>query len=213
MEKDLIAKHLQFITHKNERFDHLQGAKAALEGGCKWIQLRMKGIGNKHFLEVGKQLRELCYQYHAILILDDRVECVEILQADGVHLGKKDMPIEKARKILGPEKIIGGTANTMEDIRNLARNGVDYIGCGPFRFTRTKEHLAPTLGLEGYRALMAQMRDEKIHIPLVSIGGIELKDVRNLMAIGAIGIAVSSAILDTDNPTVTTRKFIAELNS
>ena len=94
---------------------------------------------------------KICRKYNATLILNDHVHLVKEIGANGVHLGKSDMSPVKARELLGSNYIIGGTANNMEDIRQLHKSGVDYIGLGPFRFTRTKKNLAPILGIEGYK--------------------------------------------------------------
>ena len=107
---------LQFITHFNENYSYLDSARMALNGGCKWIQLRMKNASEKDWLHIGKEIEYLCRINNATFILDDRVDLVKILHADGVHLGKNDMPIDHARKYLGKDFIIGGTANTFEDI-------------------------------------------------------------------------------------------------
>ena len=116
------------------------------QGGCRWIQLRMKGAPANEILAVGKEAVSLCHRQRAILILDDRVGLCPLIGADGVHLGRHDMPVAAARKILGPQSIIGATVNTVEDLRRAVDEGADYVGCGPFRFTTTKEHLAPLLG-------------------------------------------------------------------
>ena len=100
---------LQFITHQTERYSYLESARMALEGGCKWIQLRMKDAPLEEVETVALQLKPLCKEYEAILILDDHVELAKKLEVDGVHLGKKDMPIDQARQILGEAFIIGGT--------------------------------------------------------------------------------------------------------
>ena len=117
-----------------------------------------------------------------------------VRRADGVHLGKQDMPPAEARALLGPGFIIGGTANTFADIERLAVAGVDYIGLGPFRFTTTKQNLSPVLGLAGYADLLAQCRAAAINIPLIGIGGITLPDVAPLLGLGLHGVAVASAI-------------------
>jgi thiamine-phosphate pyrophosphorylase len=111
------------------------------------------------------------------------------------------MPIAEARKILGNDFIIGGTVNTFEDITNILRTATpDYFGCGPFRYTTTKQNLAPTLGLEGYRAIISQMREHNISIPIVAIGGIGKEDIPAIMACGVNGIALSSSILNAQDP-------------
>lgn len=200
---------IQFITHSNERYDHVEGAKLALQGGCRWIQLRMKDAMKIDFLRAAKKIRRLCDEYHATFILDDHVEWVGLTGADGVHLGKNDMPVDEARKMLGRNKIIGGTANTFEDVERLSRQGVDYIGCGPFRFTTTKKNLSPVLGLEGYRDITAQMKAHDIQLPIVAIGGILHQDIPAIMQTGVTGIAVSGAILNAENPVEEMRLFIS----
>lgn len=200
---------IQFITHSNERYDHVEGAKLALQGGCRWIQLRMKDAMEIDFLRAAKKLRRLCDEYHATFILDDHVEWVGLTGADGVHLGKNDMPVDEARKMLGRNKIIGGTANTFEDVERLSRQGADNIGCGPFRFTTTKKNLSPVLGLEGYRDITAQMKAHDIQLPIVAIGGILHQDIPAIMQTGVTGIAVSGAILNAENPVEEMRLFIS----
>lgn len=203
---------LQFITHVNNRFrTPADGAEAALHGGCKWIQLRMKGVPEADVIAEGRRLRKLCNEFGARLILDDHVALVGPVGADGVHLGKTDMPVAEARRILGSKAIIGATANTFDDIARAARAGADYIGLGPFRFTTTKERLSPTLGLESYRTIMSRMRDEGIGLPVVAIGGITPDDVGGIMATGVSGIAISGAILNADNPILETQLFLQKL--
>ena len=173
----------------------------ALKGGCKWVQLRMKEASDSDFLALGKKISTLCKAYGATFIVDDRVEMVKYLNADGVHLGKNDMPIEEARSILSSDKIIiGGTANTFDDIKKLYKEGVNYIGCGPFRYTQTKKQLAPILGIEGYKKLLREMKEENINLPIIAIGGIQRSDIAELSEIGLDGIAISSTILCADNP-------------
>lgn len=193
-------KQIQFITHSNDRYGYVDGARMALEGGCKWIQLRMKGASDEDVEEAAAQIQPLCREHEAVFLLDDRVELAKKLKADGVHLGKNDMPVSEARALLGEEFIIGGTANTFEDIERLASQGADYIGCGPFRFTTTKEKLAPVLGLEGYRRIVAQMEEHGTALPIVAIGGITFDDIPAIMQTGVDGIAISGAILNADNP-------------
>lgn len=200
---------IQFITHSNERYDHVEGAKLALQGGCRWIQLRMKDAMEIDFLRAAKKIRRLCDEYHATFILDDHVEWVGLTGADGVHLGKNDMPVDEARKMLGRNRIIGGTANTFEDVERLSRQGADYIGCGPFRFTTTKKNLSPVLGLDGYRSITAQMKAHDIQLPIVAIGGILHQDTPAIMQTGVTGIAVSGAVLNAENPVEEMRLFIS----
>ena len=124
---------MQFITHYTERYSYLDAARMALEGGCRWVQLRMKDTPVETIEPVALEVQALCRQYGATFIIDDHVELARKLHADGVHLGKKDMPIADARRILGAEYIIGGTANTFEDVLQHYKAGADYIGWGPLR--------------------------------------------------------------------------------
>lgn len=199
---------IQFITHSNERYDHVEGAKLALQGGCRWIQLRMKDAMEIDFLRAAKKIRRLCDEYHATFILDDHVEWVGLTCADGVHLGKNDMPISEARRILGDTFIIGGTANTIADVEDHWKNGADYVGCGPFRFTTTKEKLSPVLGIGGYENIVAEMNRRDIGMPVVAIGGITTDDIPAIMATGVSGIAVSGTILRADDPVEKTQEIM-----
>lgn len=202
---------IQFITHSNSRYGYVEGARLALEGGCRWIQLRMKDAEEAEFLSAAKQIAAMCKEYGATFLLDDHVEWVEQTGADGVHLGKNDMPVDEARKILGANRIIGGTANTFEDVERLWRQGANYIGCGPYRFTTTKKNLSPVLGIEGYRRIIGQMKERGINLPVVAIGGILQPDIKDVMATGVSGIAVSGAVLNAENPAEEMKRFVDSL--
>ena len=175
---------LQFITHQTPRYSYVEGAIEALNGGCKWIQLRMKEAAYDEICNAIEQLKPLCKEKGAILILDDYAELAAKLDIDGVHLGKNDMPPQEARNLIGEKYIIGGTANTIDDIKNLVAQGVDYIGLGPFRHTDTKKNLSPILGLDGYKNILSQCNEAGITTPIVAIGGIEPEDIPALMKTG-----------------------------
>ena len=188
---------VQFITHFTASISYPDSARIALEGGCRWVQLRMKDASEEELKNTAIRVQDLCRQYGATFIIDDHVDLVKQI---GVHLGKLDMPIKEARERLGKGFIIGGTANTFEDIRQHVADGADYIGCGPFRFTTTKQKLSPILGLDGYRSILAQMKEEGLSIPVVGIGGITREDIPALKAVGLSGIALSGGILKAGNP-------------
>ena len=199
-EIPLDSFQLQFISHQNEKMTYLDGIREALAGGCKWIQLRMKGATDEEVRPIAQKVKEWCKEQNATFLIDDRVQLVKEVGADGVHLGKNDMPIAETRKILGDDFIIGGTANTFEDIKAHYEAGADYIGCGPFRFTTTKEKLSLILGLEGYREIIQKMKAENIDIPIVAIGGITKEDIPDIMKTGVNGIALSGCILNAKDP-------------
>ncbi|MBO7636620.1 MAG: thiamine phosphate synthase, partial [Paludibacteraceae bacterium] len=140
------------------------------------------------------------------------VELVAEIQADGVHLGKKDMSISEARAILGTDYIIGGTANTFDDVKAHYEAGASYIGCGPFRFTTTKKGLSPILGLEGYREIVQKMKQEGINLPIFAIGGITIDDIPSILQTGVTGIALSGAVLNAENPIEKTKQIIQIIN-
>lgn len=200
---------LQFITHQTEQYSYFDSACLALEGGCKWIQLRMKEASVEEIEAVATRLKPICKEQGAILVLDDQVELTQKLELDGVHLGKTDTPIEEARKILGEAFIIGGTANTFEDVLSHYRAGADYVGIGPFRFTTTKKNLSPVLGLEGYASILAQMKEKEIELPTVAIGGITYNDIPSILQTGIQGIALSGTILNAENPKMEIERILA----
>ena len=159
----------------------------------------MKDRKKKKKKEVAINVLKLCKEHDAVLIIDDDVELAKEINADGVHLGKKDMPVSEARQILGQGMIIGATANTFEDIVIAKQSGADYIGLGPFRFTTTKKGLSPILGLDGYKTIMKKMDEASIDIPVVAIGGITKEDVPQIIRTGVNGIAISGAVLRAED--------------
>ena len=192
---------LQFITHYTQKYSYTDSARIALEGGCKWVQLRMKDADDLLLEQTALVVQKMCREYGATFIIDDNVALAKKIGADGVHLGKNDMPVAQARKILGENFIIGATVNSFEDVLpHLQESSPDYFGCGPYRFTSTKQKLAPILGLEGYRSIIGKMRECNISIPIVAIGGICKEDVSLLMDTGIDGIALSGSVLRADDP-------------
>lgn len=202
---------LQFITHESDKYSIAEEVQMAIEGGCRWVQLRMKDATDEQVREVALELIPLCRETDTFLIIDDRVNVVNDLKVSGVHLGKHDMDPLEAREILGPHAVIGFTANTANDILKYKGKDLDYVGLGPFRFTTTKKNLAPELGLEGYRKIVDEVRAAGCEFPIVAIGGITLDDVEPLMATGVNGIAVSGAIINADDPMLYTSSIIERL--
>lgn len=199
---------LQFITHFTERYSYVDSARIALEGGCRWVQLRMKDAEEAVMAETAIAVQRMCREYGATFIIDDNVALAKSIGADGVHLGKGDMPIVEARKILGEGFIIGGTVNSFDDIlHHLHTSPPDYFGCGPFRYTSTKKNLAPILGIEGYSDIIKRMREHNIATPLIAIGGIAKEDIPQLLECGVDGIALSGSILRADNPSQEMREI------
>ena len=192
---------LQFITHFTGKYTYVDSARIALEGGCRWIQLRMKDVDDALFETTAVVVQRMCKEYGATFIINDNVALAKKIGADGVHLGKTDMSIAEARKMLGEYSIIGATVNSCEDILYHLQGAVpDYFGCGPFRYTSTKKNLAPVLGENGYRDILRMMCDGNVDIPLVAIGGIVKEDIPHLLECGVHGIALSGSVLNADDP-------------
>ena len=205
-----IGKRLMLITHRTEHYTEYEEAEMFLQGGGRWVQLRMKqGLD----LEMAKRIAALCAKYDALFCIDDNVQIALACSASAVHLGKNDMPIAEAKAIVeaaNPEKPfwIGATANTFEDIQNATRQGASYIGLGPFRFTQTKQKLSPVLGLDGYKHIVGKCADEGIMLPIYAIGGITEEDIPDLMRTGITGIAVSGTIVQAENPIEETQRLL-----
>lgn len=195
----MALNRLYFITMDDAPLGVLEQVGAACEAGVRLIQLRMKDASDEDFLRAALAARELCERYGSLLIINDRVEIAAAINADGVHVGKEDMPVREARRLLGEGRIVGGTANTMEDIKAHFRGGADYAGLGPFRYTSTKKNLSPILGMEGYQRVSAQMAEEGIAIPVFAIGGIGVEDVGALLGAGMYGAAFSGLLVNACN--------------
>lgn len=202
---------LQFITHPSEHYSIAEEAQMAIEGGCRWIQLRIKDASDDEVRQVAMEIIPMCRETETFLIIDDRVELVNELKVSGVHLGKNDMDPLEAREILGPHAIIGITANTAEDIIRYKGKDVDYVGLGPFRHTTTKKNLSPVLGIEGYASVVSQVRQAGVELPIVAIGGITIDDIDAIMATGVNGIAVSGAITNAPDPVEYTNHIMQKL--
>lgn len=202
---------LQYITNTDCQVPVVDQVMAVIEGGCRWIQIRMKDASNDEIRKVVEAVKPTCVKKEAFLLLNDRVELAKELNVGGVHLGKDDMPCSKARMILGPAAVIGVTANTFADIVAVSNLDIDYYGIGPFASTTTKKNLAPMLGIEGIRKICFEMAEKEINIAHVAVGGIKLDDVLPLMEAGVNGVAVSGAIAFAKDMVKETERFIAAL--
>lgn len=202
---------LQFITNTKSKTPVTDQIFAVIEGGCRWIQIRMKDASDEDIKKVVEAVKPKCIETGSFLLLDDRVELAKELNVGGVHLGKNDMPASKARLILGAAAVIGVTANTFTDITAVSKLDIDYFGIGPFANTDTKENLSPILGLNGIREICYEMEKNEINIPRVAVGGIKLDDVLPLLEAGVNGIAVSGAIANAENIVKATQDFLKVL--
>jgi len=192
--KQMCISKLQYISPQWTGGAFASDLQAIIYGGIDWVQVRVKGLPFGQWVDIASQAVNICKKNDVVCLVNDDPRVARESGAGGVHLGKNDMSPREARKLLGGNAIIGGTANTFDDIEWLTGQGVDYVGLGPFRFTTTKANLSPILGLEGYRDIMARCKSAGICTPVVAIGGILPGDVAGIMATGVHGVAVSGVI-------------------
>jgi len=186
---------LQYISQGNTKQEQEINIRKILDHGAKWVQVRWKNAPENELIELCETSKQLCSEYKAVCIINDHAQLAKDIDADGVHLGLKDLSVEKARHMLGSDKIIGGTANTMSDVLQRMNEPCDYIGLGPLRFTSTKENLSPVLGFEGYQKIIESLKEKPQEIPKIfAIGGVTLHDIELLQQIGVYGVAVSGEL-------------------
>ena len=184
--------HRMFITHAATTAEVLRQTEAVLsQGRADIVQLRMKSAPKALLLTTAREMQALCRNYGVPLIINDNVEVARAIGADGVHLGKEDMSPSLARQLLGDAVLIGRTCNTHEDLQAVLAEPIDYVGVGPYRFTQTKQRLAPILGIEGYRKL--QLADYPL--PAYAIGSIRSDEAPLFDELGLYGIAMSGALI------------------
>ena len=175
----------------------LEIVKTAVQGGVTCIQLREKECSTLEFIEQALVIKDFLKSRQVPLIINDRVDVALAIEADGVHLGQTDMPLDIAKKIIGDSMIIGISAESLEDAVEAEKGGADYLGVSPIYATPTKTDTAPPLGLQGLRAIRAAVR-----LPLVGIGGLNRDNSAAVMENGGDGVAVVSAIVAADDPAV-----------
>ncbi len=177
----------------------------ALRGGLKLVQYRVKETDDNIWLHQAQQLRQLCRDYDALFIVNDRVDIAFAVDADGVHLGQTDIPIGLAREILGSQKIIGRSTSNPDEMQTAIAQGVDYIGVGPVYKTPTKPD-KEAAGLE-----YVEYVEKNCSIPWFAIGGINLENIREVLSVGASGVAVVRAVMDAEQPGLAVRQFLNHL--
>ncbi|MCF0070683.1 thiamine phosphate synthase [Dyadobacter sp. CY261] len=200
LHKSSFIDRFHFISNETVEISHIESIRLALEAGCRWIQLRVKNKPEVEVLPIAWEATRLCDSYGAKLIINDFPRVALAVQAYGLHLGLTDMPVPDARSLVGEKMVVGGTANTFEDMVRRIKEGADYIGLGPFRFTTTKQNLSPILGLQGYRILMQRMAEAGYITPVIAIGGIGADDIKPLREAGVYGVAMSSSLIAALNP-------------
>ncbi|SFG23033.1 thiamine-phosphate pyrophosphorylase [Desulfotomaculum arcticum] len=179
-----------------------QAVEDALRGGVTLVQLREKDTSSRDFYQIALALKDLAVKYQVPLIINDRLDIALAVDADGIHIGQEDLPLQVARCLLGPEKIIGYSVSNIEEAVYGEKYGADYLGAGPVYTTTTKAVTIQPLGVEGLRNIK-----NSVSIPVVGIGGINLDNVREVKKSGADGVSIVSGILGSLDPDCTSRKL------
>ncbi|WP_027364896.1 thiamine phosphate synthase [Desulfotruncus alcoholivorax] len=175
--------------------DLCQAVEDALRGGVTLVQLREKETSSRDFYQIALALKDLTVKYQVPLIINDRLDIALAVDAGGIHIGQEDLPLQVARRILGPEKIIGYSVSNIEEAVYGEKYGADYLGAGPVYHTTTKVVTIQPLGAEGLRDIK-----KSVSIPVVGIGGINLDNVKEVKKSGADGVAIVSGILGSPDP-------------
>lgn len=190
---------LYVITDRHFKWNHLEIAQYAIEGGVRLIQFREKELPTRKMVEIGEKLRKIT-EKKALLIVNDRIDIALAIGADGVHIGQDDMPLKTARNILG-NKIIGVSARNVQEAKKAEEEGADYLGVGSMFSTSTKGDIK-VIGLSVLKDIK-----KTVNIPIIAIGGINEKNVGEVIEAGADGVAVVSAIANSDDPVQAVRNL------
>ncbi len=200
----LAEAKLYFVTSPSDRlFDIVE---SALQGGLTLVQYRDKTTDDRIRLATAEKLCQLCHQYGALFIVNDRLDIAMAVNADGVHLGQQDTPVSVARQLLGSQRIIGSSTTNPEEMQQAIEQGADYIGVGPVYETPTKPGKAAAgLDYVRYAAKYAT-------VPWFAIGGISVNNINDVIAAGGERVAVVRSLIQAQHPTLIAQYFLAQLN-
>jgi thiamine-phosphate pyrophosphorylase len=198
---------LHVLTDPRAGRDAIGVASKAVEAGAPVVQLRVKGCTDRELFDLGTRLMAICTRHGATCIVNDRVDIALAIGAHGTHLGADDLPVAAARRVAGPAHLIGGTSREPGHAAQLVAEGADYLGVGPAHRTSTKDGLPAPLGPEGIGAVV-----RAVAVPVIAIGGISAGRIPALLAAGAYGVAVVSAVSDAEDAGVATKTLLAALD-
>ena len=204
--KKYIEK-LQFITHDIIQHSHIEQAQIACEAGAKWIQYRCLSKADEELLADINSIANICDDWGATLIVTNHIHLKGKADIQGFHIEDMDADFIALRKQIGDEYTLGGSANSVDNLIRLAKEGADYAGFGPFKVTTTKPTNSPLLGVQGYAVAMQTLKQQDIDLPILAVGGVTLQDIDPLLATGVYGIAASSAINQSDDMYQTYKDF------
>ena len=199
---------LYLVTDKSDDVEKfLKTIEEAIKGGVSVVQIREKTADTLDFYNLALKVKEITQKYDVPLIINDRVDVALAIDADGVHVGQSDMPCDVTRALVGPDKIVGVSAATIEEARKAESDGADYIGTGAVFPTATKDD-APKITKKDLKEIV-----ESINIPVVAIGGITLDNAHELTDTGIAGLSVVSAIMSSENPKKSSKELLKIFNS
>ncbi|WP_026897560.1 thiamine phosphate synthase [Daejeonella oryzae] len=202
-----------YLTQDLPHRSHAEQTQIACEAGANWIQYRCFSKDDEELINEIHQVASICDDWGATLILTDHYHLLHLVDAQGVHLENIEADFKMIRERITDEKTLGASANSIDDIYRISTSGVvDYIGCGPYAFTKTKPNDYPVLGFEAYRSIISKMNDQQIDIPLIAVGGIKPMDVDDLLTTGIQGIAVSAAINAEEDPYSAFKEFYKKIS-
>ncbi len=205
--KDLDLS-LYLVTDKSDDVEKfLKTIEEAIKGGTTVVQIREKTADTLDFYNLALKVKEITEKYNVPLIINDRVDVALAIDADGVHVGQSDMPCDVTRKLVGPDKIVGVSAATIDEAKKAEKDGADYIGTGAVFPTATKDD-APKITKKDLKEIV-----DSINIPVVAIGGITLENASQLIDTGIDGLSVVSAIMSSDDPKKSAEKLLKIFNS
>lgn len=200
-----VLGRLHVITDEQlqTRFSHIDVARRALVGGADTIQFREKRLWTtREMMDVAERIGETCAAAGALFVVDDRVDVASAIGAPAVHLGKNDLSPDIARRLLGPDILIGGTANSLDEAVAVSKTPVDYLGVGPVYGTQSKANPAPVMGLDVLRAIVRAVPQ-----PVIAIGSISVERVDEVLATGVYGLAVLSGVTCREDPTAAAHRY------
>jgi len=206
MKNNIGRLHVLTDTIVQNKFSHPDLARMAIDGGADTIQFRQKKGSSLDMFRNAETIIKLCRDASVTMIVDDRIDIALAVDADGVHLGQSDIPLPVARKLLGDQKLMGGSATDFDELRKVIDDGADYVGFGPVFGTMSKENPGKPKGISFMKEVV-----EQSPIPVVAIGGIKLNHVKELFATGIHGIAVISAICCDPDPAKATQRFLTAI--
>ena len=187
--------------------DLLWVLQQALDGGVKGIQLREKDLVGRELFFLAEAARKLTQRYHALLLINDRIDIALAVDADGVHLSTASIPIESARALLGRQQLLGASTHSLEEAQEAERSGADFVVFGPVYFTPSKASYGSPQGLAALKKVV-----EKLSLPIYAIGGIKLENIADTRRTGVRGVALISAVMSAADPENATKEILKLFN-